>query len=238
MTSSQEADKKRRAHELPVFAGVVKRVISWYNNRKAAIVPNWQNAGFARGAAGDMGGISAMDLTEYKVDSKTIFQGRIVKVTVDQARLPDGNLATREVVCHPGGVAILPLDEDNNVTLVRQYRYPIGRELLELPAGKLDHGAEDHLPGAKRELSEETGLEGEDFTYLGYILASPGFCDEALHMYLARGLTRKERHPDEDEFLDVVTMPFHQLVEQVMDGTITDAKTVATTLKVKVLLGL
>lgn len=179
-----------------------------------------------------------MDLTEHKVDSKTIFEGRIVRVTVDQARLPDGKLATREVVYHPGGVAILPLDEDNNVTLVRQYRYPIGGELLELPAGKLDHGAEDHRPGAERELSEETGLEAEELTYLGYILASPGFCDEALHMYLARGLTRKAQHPDDDEFLDVVTMPFTQLVEQVMDGTITDAKTVATTLKVKVLLGL
>ena len=87
-------------------------------------------------------------------------------------------------------------------------------------------------------MSEETGLEAEKWTYLGYTLASPGFCDEALHMYLAQGLTRKKQHLDEDEFLDVVTMPFQQLVEQVMDGAITDAKTVATTLKVKVLLGL
>lgn len=180
-----------------------------------------------------------MDLTERMVESRTIFEGRIVKLTVDQARLPDGSLAGREVVYHPGGVAILALDEDNTVTLVRQYRYPIGRLLLELPAGKLDHGAEeDRLLGAQRELSEETGLEAAQWTYLGYILASPGFCNEALHMYLARGLTRKEQHPDEDEFLDVVTMPFGELVEQVMDGSITDAKTVATVLKVKVLLGL
>ena len=180
-----------------------------------------------------------VDLTERRVSSETIFEGRIVRLTVDQARLPDGKLAVREVVYHPGGVAILPLDGDNNVTLVRQYRYPIGRELLELPAGKLDHGAEeDRLLGARRELSEETGLEAAEWTYLGCILASPGFCDESLHMYLARGLTRKRQHPDEDEFLDVVTMPFGQLAEQVMDGTITDAKTVAATLKVKVLLGL
>ena len=180
-----------------------------------------------------------MDLTEKKVSSQTIYRGKIVTLTVDQARLPDGTLALREVVYHPGGVAILALDQDNTVTLVRQYRYPIGQLLLELPAGKLDHGAEeDRLLGAQRELSEETGLEAEEWTYLGYTLASPGFCDEALHMYLARGLHRVGQHLDEDEFLDVVTMPFDRLVEQVMDGTITDAKTVATTLKVKTLLGL
>lgn len=180
-----------------------------------------------------------MDLTERTVESKTIFEGKIIKVTLDQARLPDGSLAAREVVYHPGGVAVLALAEDKTVTLVRQYRYPMGEVLLELPAGKLDHGdVEDRLLGAQRELSEETGLEASEWTYLGCMLASPGFCDERLHMYLARGLTRKEQHLDEDEFLDVVTMPFDELVEQVMDGAITDAKTVATTLKVKVLLGL
>lgn len=180
-----------------------------------------------------------MDLKETMVSSQTIFEGKIIKVTLDQARLPDGTLASREVVYHPGGVAVLALDEDNTVYLVKQYRYPIQQLLLELPAGKLDHGTEENvLLGAQRELSEETGLEAAQWTYLGYTLASPGFCDEALHMYLARGLTRKRQHLDEDEFLDVVTMPFGQLVEQVMDGTITDGKTVSTTLKVKVLLGL
>lgn len=180
-----------------------------------------------------------MDLREKMVSSQTIFEGKIIKVTLDQARLPDGSLAPREVVYHPGGVAVLALDDDNTVYLVKQYRYPIQQLLLELPAGKLDHGAEENvLLGAQRELSEETGLEAAEWTYLGYTLASPGFCDEALHMYLARGLTRKRQHLDEDEFLDVVTMPFGQLVEQVMDGTITDGKTVSTTLKVKVLLGL
>ncbi len=179
-----------------------------------------------------------MDLTEKTVSSQTIFEGKIIRVTLDQARLPDGALASREVVYHPGGVAVLALDEDNTVYLVKQFRYPIQRLLLELPAGKLDHGAEDILLGAKRELSEETGLEASDWTYLGYTLASPGFCDEALHMYLARGLTRRGQHLDEDEFLDVVTMPFDELVKQVMDGSITDSKTVSATLKVKVLLGL
>lgn len=180
-----------------------------------------------------------MDLSEKMVNSQTVFEGRIIKVTLDQVRLPDGSLASREVVYHPGGVAVLALDEDNTVYLVKQFRYPIRQLLLELPAGKLDHGAEeDRLLGAQRELSEETGLEAAEWTYLGYTLASPGFCDEALHMYLARGLTRKGQHLDEDEFLDVVTMPFEELVRQVMDGTVTDGKTVSTTLKVKVLLGL
>ena len=180
-----------------------------------------------------------MDLMERMVESTTIFEGKIIKVTLDKAELPDGNLAAREVVYHPGGVAVLALDENNNVALVRQFRYPIQQLLLELPAGKLDHGTEeDHLLGAKRELSEETGLEAAEWTYLGHMLVSPGFCDEALHMYLARNLTRVDQHLDEDEFLDVVTMPFDQLLQQVMDGTIVDAKTVTTTLKVKVLLGL
>ena len=180
-----------------------------------------------------------MDLKETMISSQTIFEGKIIKVTLDQARLPDGTLASREVVYHPGGVAVLALDDDNTVYLVKQYRYPIQQLLLELPAGKLDHGVEENvLLGAQRELSEETGLEAAEWTYLGHTLASPGFCDEALHMYLARGLTRKGQHLDEDEFLDVVTMPFGQLVEQVMDGTITDGKTVSATLKVKVLLGL
>ena len=179
-----------------------------------------------------------MDLTERMESSQTIFEGHIVKLTVDQVRLPDGNPAQREVVYHPGGVAVLALDGENRVTLVRQYRYPIRQLLLELPAGQLDHGLEDPIEGARRELAEETGLEAEEWTYLGHILASPGFCTEDLHMYLARGLTRKGQHLDEDEFLDVVTMPFEELVGQVMDGTITDAKTVAATLKVKVLLGL
>lgn len=179
-----------------------------------------------------------MELTERMVSSQTIFEGKIIKVTLDQAQLPDGKLAAREVVYHPGGVAVLALDENKNVALVRQFRYPIQQELLELPAGKLDHGSEGHLLGAQRELSEETGLEAAKWTYLGYTLASPGFCDEALHMYLAQDLKRVGQHLDEDEFLNVEYMPFDELVRQAMDGTITDAKTVTTTLKVKVLLGL
>ena len=178
-----------------------------------------------------------MDLTERTVESKTLFDGIIVTLKVDQAQLPDGKVATREVVEHPGGVAILALDEENNVTLVQQYRYPFHQVLLELPAGKLDP-AEDHRVAAARELSEETGLEAEELTYLGCLLASPGFCTERLHMYLARGLHQGACHPDEDEFLERERIPFQTLVERVMSGEIADGKTVAAALKVKVLLGL
>ena len=178
-----------------------------------------------------------MELTERRVSSKTIFEGRIIKVTLDQAELPNGKLAAREVVEHPGGVAVLALEEDNTTYLVKQFRYPIQQLLLELPAGKLD-GPEDHLLAAKRELSEETGLEAEEWTYMGSILASPGFCTERLHMYLARKLSHKKQHLDEDEFLNVVPISFDALVRQVMDGSQDDAKTVAAVLKAKTLLEL
>ena len=178
-----------------------------------------------------------MDLTEVKLRRKDVFEGKIMTVHVDDVRLPNGEEATREVVDHVDGAAVLALDEANRVLVVRQYRYVFGKVLDELPAGKLDAG-EDHRPAAIRELSEETGLEAGELTYLGCLLASPGFCTERLHMYLARDLRKKESHPDEDEFLNVITMPFQQLLEQVMDGTVEDAKTVATVLKTKVLLGL
>ncbi len=179
-----------------------------------------------------------MKLEERMVSSQTIFEGHIIKVTLDEAELPNGKLAGREVVYHPGGVTVLALDEDGNVPLVRQFRYPIQRLLLELPAGKLDRTAEDQLDAAKRELSEETGLEAEEWTDLGSMLVSPGFCDEQVHMYLARKLKHKEQHLDEDEFLNVETMPFDELLRQVMDGRIVDAKTVTATLKTKILLNL
>ena len=179
-----------------------------------------------------------MELAERMVSSQTIFEGHIIKVTLDEAELPNGKLAGREVVYHPGGVGVLALDENGNVPLVRQFRYPIQRLLLELPAGKLDKEAEDQLEAAKRELSEETGLEAGEWTYLGSMLVSPGFCDEQVHMYLARNLKHKQQHLDEDEFLNVEYMSFEELLRQVMDGTIVDAKTVAATLKTKILLGL
>ena len=176
-----------------------------------------------------------MELAEKTLESKTIFDGKIIKVQVDQALLPDGHQALREVCRHPGGVAVLALTEEGTVYLVRQFRYPLGEELLELPAGKLEYGEDPFLAG-QRELSEETGLEARAWVDLGKIYSSPGFCDEKIHLYFARDLIRKESHLDEEEFLDVETMPLSELVEKCCSGEISDGKTVAAVLKVQALL--
>lgn len=178
-----------------------------------------------------------MELTEKTLESRVAYKGVIVTVELDRAALPNGASAPREVVRHPGGVAVLPLCSDGTVLLVRQYRYPFGRVLTEIPAGKLDRGEAPDCAAA-RELREETGLTAEEWTPLGSIYASPGFCDEELHLYLARGLHQGEAQPDEDEFLALVKVPFGELAEQVMRGEIRDAKTVAAVLKTKLLLGL
>ena len=178
-----------------------------------------------------------MELMEKTVESRVLFEGKIITVRLDKAELPNGRVASREVVEHPGGVAILPLFDDGTVSLVRQFRYPFQEVVAELPAGKLERG-EDHRLAALRELSEEVGAAPDELTYLGCIYTSPGFSSEVLHMYLARGLRQGECHPDEDEFLERERIPFQTLVERVMSGEITDGKTVAAALKVKVLLGL
>lgn len=178
-----------------------------------------------------------MKLAEKTVETKIVYRGVIVTVRLDRAELENGTLAPREVVEHPGGVAILPLHEDGTVTVVRQYRYPFGRVLTELPAGKLDPG-EDHRLCALRELEEEVGLTPEELIYLGCLYTSPGFSTEVLHMYLARGLHQGECHPDEDEFLEIDRVPLETLVAQIMSGALSDAKTVAAVLKAKQYLAL
>ena len=178
-----------------------------------------------------------MELMEQTLSSRTVFEGKIITVKVDKALLPNGAEASREVVEHPGGVCILALQEDGTVPLVRQFRYPLGDVMLELPAGKLEYG-EQPRPAAIRELGEEVGLEPGRLTDLGFIYVSPGFCTERLHMYLAQDVKPVPVHPDEDEFLDIVHLPFGELADMVLSGQITDGKTVATVLKTKVLLGL
>lgn len=173
-----------------------------------------------------------MDLTEQTIDSTLKYSGVVVKVKVDRVRVPGGKTSVREVVEHPGGVAILPLDEAGNIVMVTQYRYVLGRELLEVPAGKMEAGEE---PGesALRELREETGLIPGELIPLGAVIASPGFCDEKLYLFLARGLEETQTDPDEDEFLIIERIPFQQVVDRIMSDEIQDAKTVAAVLKAK-----
>lgn len=173
-----------------------------------------------------------MDMTEHIVEHTRPYKGVIVNVDLDQVRLPNGRTAQREIVTHCGGVAILPLNGDGTVTLVRQYRYAFGQVLTEIPAGKLDAGEEPRT-GALRELSEEIGAVPGQLIDLGAIYPSPGFCQEVLYLYLAQNLVYGACHPDEDEFLEVERRPLEVLIQQVMDGSIQDAKTVAAVLKAK-----
>lgn len=175
------------------------------------------------------------NLTEEKISGEEIFKGRVVHLFRDTVRLPNGKLTTREVMRHPGAVAIVPITDEGEVLMVRQYRYPFGRVLLEVPAGKLDPG-EDCEVCARRELSEETGAEAEELTYIGEYYPSVAILDENIRMYIAKGLTYKQAHTDDDEFLQLERIPLKTLVDQVLSGEITDGKTQVALLKAYYLL--
>lgn len=171
-----------------------------------------------------------MDLTEKTLDSHSIFEGKIVRLHRDTVEVPGGGHATREVVEHSGGVGIVPVDADGCVLMVRQFRYPLGAVVLEIPAGKREPD-EPHRATAVRELSEEVGATAGKLTYLGGVYASPGFCTEVIHLYLAEELTLGQTHPDEDEFLMLERIPLNELVQQALDGTLCDSKSVAGILR-------
>ena len=171
-----------------------------------------------------------MDYTEKPLRHVNTYKGIIVDVETDMIKLPNDQITLREVVHHPGGVCVVALTDDEIVTVVHQFRYPFRQHLCELPAGKLEHG-EDPLPAAKRELSEETGLEAEDWTELGALYTSPGFSTEKLYIYLARKLHQGKAHPDPNEFVDVEQLPLSELLARIDRGEISDAKTVAGALR-------
>lgn len=173
---------------------------------------------------------------EECVSSRLIFDGRVVQLYVDRVRLPDGREAEREYMRHIGAVCVLPLDRDGVVHCVRQYRYPHGEVLLEIPAGKLDSKTEDRASAALRELQEETGYRCGRLTFLGNIYTSPAILDEVIGLYLAEELTPGETHFDEDEFLAPVAVPLEELADRVMRGEIPDAKTQLAVLRVRELL--
>lgn len=178
-----------------------------------------------------------MNLKEKQISSKYIFKGRVISLRVDEAELPNGKTASREVVEHNGGVTVVPLTDDNEVIMVEQFRYPYSEVVLEIPAGKRDLG-EEPLACGKRELMEETGAVSDDFTFLGELYPTPGYCGEIIYMYLAKNLSFGETNPDEDEFLNVKKIPLKDTVDMILKGEIKDAKTQAAILKVAIMEGL
>ena len=177
------------------------------------------------------------NLTEVKTDSQEIFDGVILHVFKDTVQLPNGKPATREVIRHVGAVGVIPITEDGNVIVERQFRYPLNRVITEIPAGKLDSFTEDRLSAAKRELEEETGYTATEWIDMGDYYPAAAYCDERITLYLARGLSLGQRHLDEDEFLNFESVPLSQLVEDVMAGRITDGKTQVAVLKAARILG-
>lgn len=172
-----------------------------------------------------------MELIETPLREEIIYDGKIIRLRVDQALLPNGRTATREVVEHNGGVCIAALTGEEELLFVRQFRYPYQQVVTELPAGKLEKG-EDPFQAGQRELTEETGASAAEYYHLGQLYPSPGYCGEIITLYLATGLEYGKMNPDEDEFLEVERIPLAEAVEMVLRGELPDAKTQTAVLKV------
>lgn len=175
-----------------------------------------------------------MNLIEKPLSQDYKYKGKIVNMRVDEALLPNGQTALREVIEHPGGVCVAALTDERELLFVRQFRYPYQEVVCELPAGKLERG-EDPLLAGQRELREETGATAERYTSLGTLYPTPGYCEEIIHLYLAQGLTFGEQDPDDDEFLEAERIPLDEAVRLVMEGALPDAKTQVLVLKVAAL---
>lgn len=171
-----------------------------------------------------------MELIEIPIKKETVYKGIIVNIRQDDVKLIDGTVTKREVVEHPGGAAVLAIDSQNRVVLVKQYRYPVENAIFELPAGKLEAGEAPEVC-ARRELMEETGITADDWTYLGISYSSPGIIEETIHLYLARDLTQGASCCDEGEFVDVEWFPFSDLLDMVRKQEIVDGKTIAGIMK-------
>ena len=176
-----------------------------------------------------------MPHTETKLESKEIFDGHVIHVTLDTVRLEDGRTSLREVVHHHGGACVLPIDDEGCIYLVRQFRYALGEEIWELPAGKLEPG-EDPFESAKRELSEECGLTADNYISLGQFFPTVGYDTEVIYTWVATGLHKTQMHLDADEFLTPDRVPLDKAYEMVMSGEIRDGKTIAGILKLKALI--
>lgn len=168
-------------------------------------------------------------LVERTVSREELFHGNFMHAVRDTVQLPDGGTATREYILHPGAVAIIPMLDDGRLVLERQYRHPVGRVMIEFPAGKLDVG-EDRLECARRELLEETGYTAREWAHAGELHPVISYSTEFIDIWFARGLTLGERRLDEGEFLDVFTATFDELQAWCRSGQVTDAKTLIGTL--------
>ncbi len=171
-----------------------------------------------------------MHLNEKKIDSELIFDGKVIRVTRDTVILENGQTAFREVIHHNGGVCVVPVDDNENVIFVRQFRYPFHSILLEVPAGKLECGEDPEACG-RRELREETGAVSQDFCYLGKLYPTVAYDTEIIYMYLARELDFLTQALDEDEFIDITRIPLDEAYRMVIDNEIFDAKTQLALLK-------
>jgi ADP-ribose pyrophosphatase len=176
-----------------------------------------------------------MELFEKTIKSEVKYEGRIITTRVDTVELPNGKIAKREVVEHPGGVGIAAITENNELLMVRQFRSGPQKVLLEIPAGKLERG-EDPAACGLRELEEETGYTAKEFFKVSEAYATPGFAEELLHIYVAKDLVKTKTNPDEDEFLEIERVPLLELVEMVMNGEIRDSKTQICILKAHAIL--
>ena len=165
------------------------------------------------------------DLTEHKLTTEEVYSGRLLHVRRDEVRLPDGNTSVREYITHPGAVVIIAIADNGELILERQHRYPLHRDFIELPAGKIDAG-EETLACAQRELLEETGYTARDWQYVTTVYPCIGYTDERLVYYLARGLAYVGHQPDEDEFLEIFQFSFERSMEMIKSGEICEAKTV------------
>ena len=171
-----------------------------------------------------------MNFEEKTLKVNEIYKGKIITLHVDDVELPDGQKAIREIVEHSGGVCVAALTEEKELFFVRQFRYPYKKELLEIPAGKLEKG-ENPLEAGLRELEEECGLVAETVISLGTVYPTVAYCSEIIHMFAAKGLKPTKQHLDSDEFLSIEKISINKAVEMVMNGEICDSKTVAAVLK-------
>lgn len=169
-------------------------------------------------------------LIERTQSSTEVFNGRLLHVFFDEAQLPDGSTSTREWIKHPGASAVLPVFENGDVMLVRQFRYPVSQIFYEVPAGKIDAGEEAGTT-ARRELNEEAGLVCEQFQYIGHFYPGIGYSDEIIHLYVAWNIATFDQQVDEDEFLLKTRLPFQQAMDMVHTGEIADGKTMITLLR-------